>query len=70
MSKWVAVLPEGGEAAKDPKYLCCVENALDLREFAKEKKADLFVTADKEGPDSGMQLATMETASHNMSFLS
>jgi formate dehydrogenase len=52
MSKWVAVLPEGGEAAKNRDYLCCVENALDLKEFAQEKKADLFVTADKEGPDS------------------
>ena len=50
--KVVAVLPEGGAAAKEPRYACCVENALNLRPFLKEK-ADLVVTADKEGKDSG-----------------
>ena len=46
------MLPEGGAAAKEPRYACCVENALNLRPFL-AGKADLVVTADKEGKHSG-----------------
>ena len=50
--KVVAVLPFGGAAAKEPRYANCVENALNLRPFL-AGKADLVVTADKEGKNSG-----------------
>ncbi len=43
----------GGEASRDPKYTCCVENALDLREFLEGKECELVVTDDKEGDDCG-----------------
>ena len=49
----IAVLPGGGEAAKNPKYVCCVENALGLGDFCKQRGWELVVTADKEGRDSG-----------------
>lgn len=49
----VAVLPEGGGAAKNPAYVCCKENALGLPEFCKQHGWELFVTADKDGKDSG-----------------
>jgi hypothetical protein len=32
---------------------CCVENALNLREFLEGKDCELVVTDDKEGDDSG-----------------
>ena len=50
--KVVAVLPPGGVAAKEPRYVNCVENKLGLPEFLKGR-ADVLVTADKEGADSG-----------------
>ena len=50
--KVVAVFPTGGSAAKEPRYLCCVENGLGLPAFLKGK-AELVVTADKEGAGSG-----------------
>jgi formate dehydrogenase len=50
--KIVAVLPPGGQAADNPKYVNCVENGLGLREFAKEKGAQVVITDDKEGKDS------------------
>ena len=50
--KVVAVFPTGGSAAKEPRYVCCVENGLGLPTFLKGK-ADLVVTADKEGAGSG-----------------
>lgn len=49
----MAVLPEGGGAAKNPAYVCCKENALGLPEFCKQRGWELFVTADKDGKDSG-----------------
>ena len=51
--KVVAVFPTGGEASKEPRYVCCVENGLGLPGFLKGK-AELVVTADKEGAGSGM----------------
>lgn len=51
--KVVAVLPEGGKAAKNEKYVNCVENALGLREWCEKNKAELVVTASKDGDDSG-----------------
>ncbi len=50
--KVVAVLPPGGDAAREPRYVNCVENKLGLPDFLKGK-ADVVVTADKEGADSG-----------------
>eukprot|EP00850_Spirogloea_muscicola_P003546 SM000014S00334 [mRNA] locus=s14:728401:730941:- [translate_table: standard] len=47
-----AVLYKGGEAAKNPKYLGCVENALGLTDWLKEKGHEFFVTDDKEGDES------------------
>ena len=49
----VAVLPPGGDAAKEARYVNCVENKLGLPDFLKGK-ADVVVTADKEGEDSGV----------------
>ena len=51
--KVVAVFPKGGEAAKNEKYVNCEENALGLRDWAKENKAELVVTSSKDGDDSG-----------------
>lgn len=51
--KIVAVFPEGGEAAKNEKYVNCVENALGLRDWCKQNDADLVVTSSKDGSDSG-----------------
>ena len=51
--KVVAVFPKGGEAAKNDKYVNCEENALGLRDWAKENKAELVVTSSKDGDDSG-----------------
>ena len=56
MTKVVAVFPEAGKAAEDQRYVCCVENALGLKELLKGK-ADLVVTADKDGPESGLPVA-------------
>ena len=50
--KVIAVLPPGGAAAKEPRYVNCVENKLGLPDFLKGR-ADVVVTADKEGADSG-----------------
>lgn len=50
--KVIAVLPPGGDAAKDPSYTCCVENALNLRDFLEGKDCELIVTDDKEGDSS------------------
>ena len=50
--KLVAVLPEGGKSAKEPRYLNCAENALELRELLKDK-AEVIVTSDKDGDSSG-----------------
>ena len=49
----MAVFPPGGDAAKNPDYVCCAENGLGLRELLKDKDFDVFVTSDKEGPDCG-----------------
>lgn len=54
--KIVAVFPEGGEAAKNEKYVNCVENALGLRDWCKQHDADLVVTSSKDGSDSGQNL--------------
>lgn len=50
--KMIVVLPEGGEAASKPKYTCCVENSLGLRDLAKQSGIDIVVTANKDGADS------------------
>lgn len=52
VEKVVAVFPTGGEAAKEPRYVNCVENGLGLPEFLKGR-AEFIVTSDKEGKDSG-----------------
>ncbi|KAK9807137.1 hypothetical protein WJX73_009855 [Symbiochloris irregularis] len=49
--KILAVLPQGGKAAKSPRYVCCQENGLGLKELLKGR-ADVIVTSDKSGPDS------------------
>ena len=46
------MLPPGGEAAKEPRLVNCAENRLGLQDFLKGK-ADLVVTADKDGPNCG-----------------
>jgi formate dehydrogenase len=51
--KIVAVLPKGGPAAKNPKYLNCVENGLGLREWLESLGHIYITTADKEPPNSG-----------------
>lgn len=51
--KIVAVFPEGGDAAKNEKYVNCTENALGLRDWCKQNDADLVVTSSKDGSDSG-----------------
>ena len=51
--KIVAVLPKGGPAAKNPKYLNCVENGLGLREWLESLGHTYITTADKEPPNSG-----------------
>ncbi|KAK9814744.1 hypothetical protein WJX72_010757 [[Myrmecia] bisecta] len=51
-SKVLAVLPKGGAAAKQPDYLVCQENALDLRDWLEKQGAEYVVTADKEGENS------------------
>ena len=61
--KLVAVFPPGGEASKNPDYTCCAENGLGLRELLKDKDFDVFVTADKEGKDSGVLLTRVELSS-------
>ncbi|KAK9805175.1 hypothetical protein WJX72_003582 [[Myrmecia] bisecta] len=52
INKVLAVLPKGGEAAKQPDYLVCVENALGLREWLEKQGIKYVVAADKEGPNS------------------
>ena len=54
--KLVAVFPPGGDASKNDDYTCCAENGLGLRELLKDKDFDVFVTADKDGKDSGVFL--------------
>eukprot|EP00891_Asterochloris_glomerata_P003956 jgi/Astpho2/3956/Aster-01132 len=49
-TKVVAVLPKGGDAANREGFVNCVEQALGLPEFLKQKNAELVVTADKDGP--------------------
>lgn len=61
------MLPEGGAAAKSEAYVCCKENALGLPDFCKQRGWELFVTADKDGKDSGavrlpLLLVTLHTA--------
>lgn len=55
-SGFCAALP-GGEASKDSCYTCCVENALNLRNFLECKDCELIVTDDKDGDSSGGQAA-------------
>ncbi|BDA50598.1 Formate dehydrogenase, mitochondrial [Coccomyxa sp. Obi] len=50
--KVVAVLPQGGAAAENPKYLNCVENGLGLRDWLESSDHMFITTADKEGPNS------------------
>jgi formate dehydrogenase len=51
--KIVCVLYEGGEAGKkNPNIFGCVENALGLRPFLKERGHEFIVTSSKDGPDS------------------
>ena len=52
VEKVVAVFPTGAEAAKEPRYVNCVENGLGLPEFLKGR-AEFIVTSDKEGKNSG-----------------
>lgn len=56
MVKLIAVFPQGGKAAEDPNYVCCEENGLGIKDLLRDR-ADVFITSDKEGPDSGTQLA-------------
>lgn len=44
---------QGGSAAKNPKYLHCVENVLGLGDWAKEHGATLVATDDKDRSNSG-----------------
>jgi len=46
------VLYKGGESAKEPRLLCCVENALGLKDILKKRNIEYVVTDDKEGPHS------------------
>ena len=39
----LAVLPRGGEAAKNPAYLCCIENGLNLRKWL-EDQGHVYIT--------------------------
>jgi len=51
--KIVIALYEGGAAGKNnPNIFGCVENALGLRPFLKERGHELVVTSSKDGPDS------------------
>jgi len=51
--KIVCVLYEGGAAGKkNPNIFGCVENALGLRSFLKERGHEFVVTSSKDGPDS------------------
>jgi len=51
--KIVCVLYEGGAAGKNnPNILGCVENALGLRPFLKERGHEFVVTSNKDGPGS------------------
>ncbi|CAL5222900.1 g5329 [Coccomyxa viridis] len=50
--KILAVLYRGGEAAKNPRLLGCLENELGLRKFLEDRGHTLVVTDDKEGADS------------------
>ncbi|CAL8465001.1 g4536 [Coccomyxa elongata] len=50
--KIVAVLPKGGPAAKNPRYLNCVENGLGLMEWLESLGHTYITTADKEPPNS------------------
>jgi formate dehydrogenase len=52
IKKVLGVLYKGGEEAKNPKLLGCVENALGLRDFLKERNIEFVVTDDKEGANS------------------
>ena len=63
----MAVFPPGGDAAKNPEYVCCAENGLGLRELLKEEDFDVIVTSDKEGPDCGVstELAISSVNSHH-----
>jgi formate dehydrogenase len=52
----VAVLYEGGAAGKkNPNIFGCVENALGLRPFLKERGHELVVTSSKDGPNSELE---------------
>jgi formate dehydrogenase len=53
--KVVAVLPEAGKASKNPDYVCCVERALNLRDFLKERGCEIVATSDKEGENSELE---------------
>jgi formate dehydrogenase len=50
------VLYEGGEAAKrQPKILGATENALGIREWLEKQGHEVFVTSDKDGPNSAAE---------------
>jgi formate dehydrogenase len=54
--KIVLVLYEGGPAGKkNPNILGCVENALGLRPWLKERGHELVVTSSKDGPSSELE---------------
>ncbi|KAK9917332.1 hypothetical protein WJX75_003190 [Coccomyxa subellipsoidea] len=59
--KIVAVLPKGGPAAKNPKYLNCVENGLGLREWLESLGHIYITTADKEPPNSELDRNLLDT---------
>jgi hypothetical protein len=69
--KVIAVLPPGGAAAKEPRYVNCVENGLGLPEFLKDR-AEVLVTADKEGADCGVRstLLNLMCSSHDADLTS
>jgi len=52
----LAILYDGGKHAEEqPKLLGTTENALGLKDWAKEKGFEFIVTSDKEGPNSEFQ---------------
>ena len=52
----LAILYDGGKHAEEqPRLLGTTENALGLRDWAKEKGIEFVVSSDKEGPDSDFQ---------------
>ncbi|CAK0786476.1 hypothetical protein CVIRNUC_009689 [Coccomyxa viridis] len=50
--KILAVLYSGGEAARNPRLLGCLENELGLRKFLEDRGHTYVVTDDKEGANS------------------